>query len=257
MPFPETPREIYERNPLTEVICELRFPTILRISTDGPALAELQERLRDEYPEFRQEETQQGVPAEFSKLLPANLQMQLQGEPIYSFGSADGLRTITLTRDAMSVTERDYRRWENFLEEVQRIKSGVEEIFAPSFYSRIGLRYQDVIDRAQLDLADVPWHELVQPPMAGLLGSESEVRDHVQEIVGTAELTVPEVAGGTVRLQHGLATRDDETERIYGMDADFFTNERSSPDDVSKTLGIFNRHAGNYFRWSITSRLRE
>lgn len=257
MPFPETPREIYERNPLTEVICQLRFPTILRISTDATALAELQERLRTEYPEFRQEEAQLGIPAEVSKMLPANFQAQFQVEPNYSFDSADGQRTITLNREAMSFTERDYRRWENFLEEVHRIKGGVEDIFAPSFYTRIGLRYQDVVDRSQLGLADIPWHELVKPAMAGLLGGESEVRDDVQEIVGTAELRVSEIAGGLVRLQYGLATRDDQTEKVYGMDADFFTSERSNPDDVSQILAVFNRHAGNYFRWSITDRLRE
>jgi len=38
MPFPDAPRVIYQENPLVEVICQLRFPTILEISASEPAL---------------------------------------------------------------------------------------------------------------------------------------------------------------------------------------------------------------------------
>jgi uncharacterized protein (TIGR04255 family) len=51
MPFPETPRIIYKRNPLKKVICQLRFPPILRIETSP---ADFQDRVRNEFPEFVQ-----------------------------------------------------------------------------------------------------------------------------------------------------------------------------------------------------------
>jgi uncharacterized protein (TIGR04255 family) len=257
MPFPESNREIYERNPLTEVICQLRFPTVLRITADESALAELQERLRGAYPIFREEAGRAaGIPAEVSQML-GELPVQLRGEPTYAFDSEDGTRTITVGREFFSVIERSYRRWELLQNEIALIKNAVEEIYSPSFYARIGLRYQDVIDREELGLADRPWHELVKPPMAGLLGSDSDVREAVTELVCDAELVVSEVNGGSVRLRHGLATRGESENKIFAMDADFFTNERSDPDDVFKTLAIFNRCAGHYFRWSITDALRD
>ena len=37
MPFPVTKRIIYKKNPLVEVICQLRFPPILSIDTEIPA----------------------------------------------------------------------------------------------------------------------------------------------------------------------------------------------------------------------------
>jgi len=257
MPFPQTPRAIYERNPLTEVICQLRFPTILRIASEPPA--ELQERLRSQYPVFR--ESQGGnprMPQEVSRIL-ADLPIQLPSEPTtYAFETEDGSRTINLSREFVAVTERDYEHWESFSGEVQRVKEAVEEIYQPPFYSRTGLRYQDVIDRDALDLQDVPWHELVRSPMAGLLGSaEESVRNHIRETVSTAELAIPEISGGTVRLQYGLATPEDRPTQVYAMDADFYTTERSSTDDVFQILNAFNGHAGNYFRWSITERLRD
>ena len=47
MAFPEVERVIYERNPLDEVICQLRFPAILKI--DEPPIA-FQEQIRTRYP---------------------------------------------------------------------------------------------------------------------------------------------------------------------------------------------------------------
>lgn len=257
MPFPETPRAIYERNPLTEVICQLRFPTILRIASEPPA--ELQERLRDLYPVFRQNQgpTIQGMPPEVSRIL-ADLPVQLPTEPSYAFETEDGSRTINLSREFVAVTERNYVHWENFSREVERMKAAIEEIYAPPFYERTGLRYQDVIDREALGLQDVAWHELVRPPMAGLFSSsEDSVRENIREMVATAEIEVPEIPGGTVRLQYGLATQEGRPKKVYGMDADFYTTERSSTDGVLQILNAFNGHAGNFFRWSITDRLRD
>jgi len=46
--FPESERVIYEKAPLVQVICQLRFPQILRIESQLPV--EFQERIRDAFP---------------------------------------------------------------------------------------------------------------------------------------------------------------------------------------------------------------
>ena len=51
MKFPESPRVRYSRNPLLEVICQLRFPKILSIETEVPV--GFQEDIRSEYPVFK------------------------------------------------------------------------------------------------------------------------------------------------------------------------------------------------------------
>jgi uncharacterized protein (TIGR04255 family) len=50
--FPEAPRVIFRKKPSEEVICQLRFPTILRISAEPPAT--FQERIRLHYPTFQE-----------------------------------------------------------------------------------------------------------------------------------------------------------------------------------------------------------
>jgi uncharacterized protein (TIGR04255 family) len=126
VPFPETPRVVYERNPLAQVICQLRFPTILRIASELPA--EFQQEIRDTYPVFQQEEALPGLPPEVSQVLE-NLPVRIGGpEGAYLFATADGQRTVALTRDFIAVTERDYSRWENLRAEIDRIKAAFERI---------------------------------------------------------------------------------------------------------------------------------
>ena len=47
-PFPDAPRVMYERNPLVEVICQVRFPPVLRIEAQLPDA--FQDRIRDVFP---------------------------------------------------------------------------------------------------------------------------------------------------------------------------------------------------------------
>jgi len=48
--IPESPRVIYASNPLVDVICQVRFPRILRIDSELPVA--FQEAIRDQFPLF-------------------------------------------------------------------------------------------------------------------------------------------------------------------------------------------------------------
>src|SRR5713226_162290 len=48
MPFPDSQRVIYDRNPLEEVVCQVKFPPILKIDSAAPAA--FQDEIRGTYP---------------------------------------------------------------------------------------------------------------------------------------------------------------------------------------------------------------
>ncbi|MBL8785507.1 MAG: TIGR04255 family protein, partial [Deltaproteobacteria bacterium] len=48
--IPESPRVIYASNPLADVICQVRFPRILRIDNELPA--DFQDAIRGQFPHF-------------------------------------------------------------------------------------------------------------------------------------------------------------------------------------------------------------
>jgi len=245
---------LYERNPLAEVICQLQFPTVLQIATELPS--DFQQRIRDAYPVFRQEAGTPAIPAEMSQLL-ANLPVNLQSGPIYSFDSEAGTRTVTLTRDALAITERAYTSWEDLRAEVATVRNALEEIYVPSFYTRIGLRYQNIFYPDTLELQGVTWGELLHPAIAGMLGVTEDISNAVEGVGGAAEIAIKDVPEAAVRIQYGLVQQPPDRPAPFALDADFYTSQRSPLDRVPDTLETFNHLAGNLFRWAIKERLRD
>ena len=260
MPFPPSDRVIFGHNPLAEVVCELRFPPILRIASEPPA--EFQERIRAAYPNFQQTQPSvvfnAGVPFQPQVNPGMTLVPSFAGgwaQPSFVFSNEAGTRTLTLTQESFSIAERDYSEWGHLRDEIDTLKAHLEAVYAPAFYSRTGLRYQDLITRADLGLDEVAWSELLNPAFAGLLGREAPVSNDVRRITSVVEIELADVADARVRLQHGLIEIPPPDR--YLIDSDFFATERSDLVTVLATLDAFNAHAGNLFRWAIADRLRD
>ncbi len=254
MPFPSSERVVFEENPIKEVICQLQFPTILEIGSESPA--GFQNKVRHGYPIYNREDALQNLPQEIASLvgqlrlpLPAQLQ-----SPTHKFATSDESRFISLNPAFVAVTDKNYRRWEQLSEQIKAAQLALEETYKPAFYTRIGLRYQDVIDKVDLGL-DEPWHALINPSLIGLLG-EQHVQDEVRDIRTVSLVEFKEVRGGFIQLTHGLKTLAQGDRQVYVIDADFFTRERSELDHVHAILDEFNRGAGNLFRWAATPRLQ-
>src|SRR5687768_9490054 len=109
MNLPEFDRVIYERNPLVEVVCQLRFPPILRISHQEPA--EFQDEIRFQYPLF--ESIQPQVPPEIAKLVQ-QAGLPLPSDLSYSFKSEDQKWQLSITKDFIALNTSAYERYENF-----------------------------------------------------------------------------------------------------------------------------------------------
>jgi len=248
-PFPESERVIYVKNPLELVICQLRFPAILKIGSEAPV--QFQEALRKKYPLFREIpplDVGTGLPPELSaimsKLIP------LPSSKAYELTSGDGAWQITLTQESLALLCKSYRRWEQFRGELQTAFELLEKIYEPPFFTRIGLRYRDVIARYPLGLKDVNWSEL----LSGDLASEfhSRISDAVE---GSSHQLSLRLQGDTakVTLHHGLVNKEGEV--CYIIDSDFYTAERTGVQDAARILDYFNRQAGRLFRWCIADRL--
>lgn len=134
--------------------------------------------------------------------------------------------------------------------------AALNDIYHPAFLTRIGLRYQDVIDKTILPgLNEVSWNQLIRTDLVGLLGAESFQADVAAQSAQTV-LRLAEVPNAMVRINHGL--RDSkEGIQLYYFDADFFVEGKTEVGHVSSILDAFHRASGNLFRWAITSTLFE
>jgi len=252
MPFPDSARVIYKRNPLSEVICQVRFPPILRVEAEPPAA--FQERVRAGYPLFRelQPDLPAGnVPPEIASIVKAMLPNRAR-TTAYEFASEDGAWSITLSRDSLALKTTTYRRWEEFHEHLERPFAGLNELYRPAFFSRVGLRYVDVIQRSKLELKDRPWSELLKPHIAGEF-AVPELSGQIEH--GARQLRVKLAGEGSVMIRHGIAIEQSTNEQCFIIDSDFFVERRLEPQHALGLLNDFNRKSGHLFRWCIQDAL--
>jgi uncharacterized protein (TIGR04255 family) len=257
MHFPISERVIYTPNPLAEVICQVRFPRILKIDLTLPSA--FQERVKSRYPVL----TESGPIAapgplspEVASALgfdPALLGMQRA----FDLASEDGRWRLSLTSQFVALTTVHYERWEIFKEHLLFSLDAFIAEYTPPYFSRVGLRYRDLIRRSALKLGDAKWHTLLRPHILGEL-SNPEVEDSADEAARQLVLRLDSPDAARVRLYHGFVKYSDQAETCYLIDADFFTESRMESrhvGDTEPTLDQFNREAGRLFRWCISDRL--
>lgn len=257
MLFPDSERVIYQKNPLVQVTCQLRFPAILRIDSELPA--PFQERIRDQYPIFREKTAgSDRIPQELVQQLPPAIVKSVQslfdtGNKVYEFAADDDRWIVSLARDFLALTANEYERWEQFREHLRVPFQALKDIYSPAFFSRVGLRYQNVIQRSKLGLVESHWTDLINPYIAGELAAP-EIATAIQEVVRVTLIDLGD-RQSQVRIQHGLAKNNETGEICYMIDNDFFAQPRIEVDNGFDLLESFNNTNRRLFRWCITDKL--
>ncbi len=257
MLFPETDRVIYKNNPLQQVVCQLRFPANPTINLEEPV--KLLNRIKDIYPFYQQRSEINLMTEGMFSQLPKDAAEALfsgagQSFKIYDFLSSDRKWTVSLNRAFVALTTVDYREWADFRDRLLNLVHIFEDIYSPPFYSRVGLRYQNIIQRSKLNITRVPWSNLIAPELAGKLASpelELEIEEIFQQILINLEQF-----DSQLKVQHGFGIAQDGTnEKCYVIDNDLFVEKNTESQDVERILTYFNRENGNFFRSVITDKL--
>ena len=254
MLFPDSERVLYDKNPLKEVISQFRFPTLLRIR-EGQ-LAGFQDIIGKDYPIYSEQEPFFAVPPEVPKELVTIVE-QMNVPPAlitHKFSTKDSRRFISLRDDFMALAETKYERWESFREEIMKAEAALKKVYEPAFYSRVGLRYRDLISLRSLNLTNVRWQDLIKPHVIAELGDKN-VADAILRIKTQAVIKIPDIPDGQIMLNHGLVVPNGSNEQCYLIDADFSVEIKEGVNESFKILETFNRLAGQLFRWAITERL--
>lgn len=251
-------RVIYQHNPLDAVICQVRFPTILKIDTEVPSA--FQERLSTEYVDV----------VENHEVLFA---FQIGGKPVaqrdeagqvnpvgmrnYGFLSEDHKWTVNLTRNflSLSIAPGSYVRWEDFIAKFETMLDMFIEVYKPVVFTRIGLRYVDVFVRSKLNLPGVDWAELIAPPLLGVLGSV-ELKKDVKQLQSIFVMGLQDDES-EVRVSASTAKSAESDETCFVIDSDYYDLRRRKPEEVLARLNVFHSQAFGLFRWCITDKLHE
>lgn len=244
-------RVIYERNPLIEVILQMRFPTILIINSKEPA--EFQEAIRAEYPIYQlgiENEQEIEIVAENDTFFPSIKQNNQHKN--HTFISADGKYKINLTSSFISISTVAYTRWEELLDRFKNVLNSFIEIYRPPFFERIGLRYIDAFSRTKLEITDKKWNELIQPTWLGALASVSE-----EKTINTGVDAEFLLDNGISRakIHAGLGLINNKPEKVFIVDCDFIHIENIQIDDYKKILEYLHDNSGAFIQSVITETL--
>lgn len=253
--FSKEERCLYRRNPLAEVICQLRFPEILMIGTTVPA--QFQEAIRDEFPQFK---ALKETPAPKIVGAPGNLTLENQPSTVnYQFLSEDGTWRVNLTSGFISLACTRYTRWEEFAKKLDKPLAAFIQIYKPAYFQRVGLRYLNFFSRKRLDLESVPFSALFQPQYLGLLADEDVAEPTVNRASVDAEFAI---RGGCRLKLHagpGLVKRNGQPDKevAFILDQDLFMPGNVPVNLSAGALETLHSQAFSIFRGAITDTLHD
>jgi len=253
--FQNVSRVVYRKNQIVNVICQLRFPTILAISAREPDT--FQDAVRQEFPRYQLKKEQ---PA--PKMVSRNgaVTLEKQDEILnHTFLSASGDWVINLTNSFIALSSPSYTDWETFAGKLDRILAEFFRIYQPAYFERVGLRYINAFSRQELGLEELRWSDLIQPSFVGLLDEEDVQDGDFVRCTQDAELKAR--GGCRVKLHagSGMIKRGGVQEKVarYILDLDVFMQGQVQLAHLTGALQTVHANADNVFRSAITDTLHD
>ena len=248
--FSHEPRCVYRSNQLAEVICQLRFPEILKIAAEVPA--DFQEAIRNSYPRYSSRKENplprlQGTPG----------QMQLQKpEPVtnYQFASPDGVWRVNLTSKFISLSCSRYTRWEDFAARLDQPLVAFIRTYHPAYFERVGLRYMNFFSRKELELEGTPYREMFTPCYLGPLTAPELNEASFTRCGVDFETAIGSSCRVKIHAGPGMVRRsgkpDPESKFIF--DQDLYMQGNIPVNTCVGALQTLHLHADSIFRGAIT-----
>lgn len=258
MLFSDRPRSHYANAPVHEVICQLRFPTILTINSVEPA--DFQESIRAEFPQYvRRQET---VPPQLTNPNgPSPAPVSRPPVTNYHFLSADGHWKLNLTEGFIALSTLRYPGWETFARQLDKPLASFIQIYKPAYFQRVGLRYVNLFSRTRLGLEGTPWRELFSPAYLGPM-NEPDIREEDCAAYG-CDLTLKLDSSCQAKLHAGpgllksrvpTAPQTQEIQFIFDLDLSMGGNVPCTL--AAGALETLHSHGGRIFEGALKDPLR-
>ncbi len=243
---------IYEKHQLVEVICQLRFPTILSIDTEVPA--EFQEQIRARFPRYAVQE--ESIPS------PGGVQKQ----KVHSFVSADGGYKLSLSKSFIALSTMRYTGWDDFAAWLDEPLGRFISVYKPAFFERIGLRYLNGFSREKLGMEHCRWNDLIQSRYLGPLDDDDVDEASLTKCSVDVEMKLdrcflrlhagPGFIKRAVRTPKGIQQLQEPKPRFI-LDLDIYSAGTLPLKDAAGILETLHGEADRVFSEAITGLLHQ
>ncbi|GAB6393328.1 MAG: TIGR04255 family protein [Treponematales bacterium] len=226
----------YKKNPLLEVICQVRFPRILSI--DGEVPSAFQNRIKEQFPILQAtNEYQQQFSVDMTDDNPMPRVTQSDKRPNYAFVSSDAFWKVNLTSTFLSLSTIKYSSWEDFYGKLTSVIDVFQEIYPSPFYERLGLRYIDAFTRSKLNLVGTDWNELINPFALGFL-SNPDIKDSIKSLNCLAEFEAEQNIYARVNTSLGYIDSNNGGVQIPGKELSFIVDSDIFSFNVKKENSV-------------------
>lgn len=235
--IPTFDHEVFKRNFLKSVVCQIRVQPIFRIASE-PLPAQFQEKIRKDYPVVQKEES---------------VQVALQGQAVqrtnlgntWRFKNADGHGEVTLDSAFIAFEAKTYQSFTDFRSRFETVYDAYLSTYEPSRPERIGLRYINMVRPMNIK-ALKDWERWVKPELMGFLASSQVEEPIVHDFKEFRTVQNP----GFMTVRHGLMSDQDKS-LIYLIDVDRYIQAAKNQEETAQLLTKFNEDCYNFYRWAI------
>ena len=226
--LPDIKPVVFKENYLKSVSCELRFPALLEYETKPPV--KLQKELRKEFPNYEKQYHQAlNSPSE-----------TLGNETKYVFKSRDRRWHASFKYYAIALETSAYSEFADFSSRLERLINKSRKLLDTDFFTRVGLRYINLIPMTNGERAGWINDELIAPLAKGVYG---DVEKCIQEVRGYTQC-------GMYTFKHGMSGLSETGTPMYTLDFDFF-EEGVKIDETLELVSKFNVESFRFFQWAI------
>lgn len=231
--------ERYKRNFLRQVVCELRFPTLMELGEPKPP-AILVNALRKEYPHL-----------ELANEISIGIGNGATGSNhAHIFRSSKLNWSVSLKQSSIAIETTTYTNYAQMKERVLRVIDAASKIIDSDFFTRVAIRYINTVNSGEDPREGWINSELVAPLLSGHFSG-------IQEFSGRLNLVAED--GGCL-LQHGTRWQKphgmEEEVPLYVLDIDTYRNEVLM-EHIESALDSIHVQSFKLFDWSLGPKARE
>ena len=243
----------YKQNILFRVIFQARFPEIMKIQHEAPIA--FQDAIRKEgYIEI-----EHSIPANLPGIIPNQV---LDTGKQFHFLTEHKDWEVTLGQGFIALNcHGNYMNYNEFKEKLETVLRIFDNIYQPSYFTRIGLMYRNMANRAILhNLQEVSVKSFIPEYIFPLL--VTPMANDVSKLQTISQFDDKEIKANVTHtfspVSGNFGQRRITNEESYLIDIDcFYDRNIGEIDEVLAKCDLFKRHERNIFEWSITNTLRD
>jgi uncharacterized protein (TIGR04255 family) len=228
--------------PLSEVICQVKFPPILSINKESPI--DYQESVRSRFPLYEQGQA-------FSFVIPpgGNADITIPEFPVkmHTFRSIDKKSFITLSSDSIAYTTSNYSHWREFLKDFSDINGATKKVYKPSVATRLGLRYINRFTLSNSKCGTIDeLYSLFKEELTCILTADA----WSSPVDLFSQLTLTD--NDNTKLVIRFGTGKENGEDLFVLDIDCFEEDKQIPlSDILLRMETYHEKIYQAFRWSV------